>query len=192
MKSWSWALAVVSVVALSVVLSAGRASGDELAANGARIYYDVQGSGPPGLTGYDWPEDPSFAAMSAAARAGDGAGAMALWLKHPYMEPAMEQPAVAAKIRVLSARNEKSWTSPPVKQQYPDPPAITRLPQITAPTLLILGERDVPDIHKIVGILAKQIPGARLVTVPRAGHMVNMEAPADFRRAVVDFLKQAR
>ena len=47
MKSRSWALAVLSVVVLSIVLNAGRASGDELAANGGRIYYDVQGSGPP-------------------------------------------------------------------------------------------------------------------------------------------------
>lgn len=52
-----------------------------------------------------------------------------------------------------------------------------------------MGDRDVPTIGKIVGILTEGIPNATKVVIPGAGHVVNMEKPDEFNRAVLDFLQ---
>jgi len=53
---------------------------------------------------------------------------------------------------------------------------------------VILGEQDLPHIKEIAGLLIKGIAGARLVTIPRAGHMVNLDARETFNRAVEAFV----
>ena len=58
-----------------------------------------------------------------------------------------------------------------------------------APPLLILGSRDVNDIHRIVDLIAEQCPGARKIVFEGAGHMVNMERPEEFNRVVLEFLQ---
>jgi len=63
-----------------------------------------------------------------------------------------------------------------------------RLSAIGAPTLLLVGDRDSPVIRRIVDTLASTIPRSTVVLIRGAGHMVNMERPVDFNRAVLDFL----
>jgi pimeloyl-ACP methyl ester carboxylesterase len=69
-----------------------------------------------------------------------------------------------------------------------DPPAIERLEEIHVPTLIIVGERDLPDFHKIADTLGRTIRNARKVTLQGVGHMSNMEAPEKFNEAVLNFL----
>jgi pimeloyl-ACP methyl ester carboxylesterase len=59
---------------------------------------------------------------------------------------------------------------------------------VQAPTLIILGSRDVPEIQQIVELLASGITGARKLVIAGAGHMVSMEKPAAFDAAVLNFL----
>jgi pimeloyl-ACP methyl ester carboxylesterase len=73
-----------------------------------------------------------------------------------------------------------------------DPPAIERLAEVVAPTLVIVGERDLPDFHGMARLLATQIPRAKLVTIPGAGHMSNMDAPAQFIETLLAFVDQSR
>jgi pimeloyl-ACP methyl ester carboxylesterase len=70
-----------------------------------------------------------------------------------------------------------------------EPPAITRLSELHIPTLLIVGEYDIPDKHEIIKQLAREIPLARIVVIPDAAHIVNMEQPVAFNRIVLEFLK---
>jgi pimeloyl-ACP methyl ester carboxylesterase len=67
-------------------------------------------------------------------------------------------------------------------------PAFGRLEEISAPTLAIVGERDVPDFHTITDILQQRISHARKVVLPGVGHMSNMEDPGSFNDAVLGFL----
>ena len=53
---------------------------------------------------------------------------------------------------------------------------------------MILGEQDLPHIKEVAGLLVNGIAGARLVTIPRAGHMVNLDARDAFNQAVELFL----
>jgi len=53
-----------------------------------------------------------------------------------------------------------------------------RLHQITAPTLVLVGEEDTETPLAYAQVIAASIPGARLFVVAGAGHLVNLEAPA--------------
>lgn len=148
----------------------------------------------PGLAGFEFPDpegDARWWAMILAAH--DGAEKVTdLWLRDPLMAPAMENPRLAPRLRLLSLENGQAWLANPVLQKSPRPPAAERLKEIHAPTLLVLGDRDVPSIKATMEKLEKDVPGARKVVVPGAGHMVNMEKPEEFDRALLAFLRGGR
>jgi len=66
--------------------------------------------------------------------------------------------------------------------------ATDRLHQISAPTLVITGDADLLVSPANSDILARNIPGAKLVKVPGGSHGFNFETPDVFNREVLDFL----
>jgi len=70
--------------------------------------------------------------------------------------------------------------------------ATDRLHQISVPTLVITGDADrlIPPANS--ELIAKHIPGARLVKVPGGSHGFNFETPEVFNRAVLEFLAGVR
>ena len=62
------------------------------------------------------------------------------------------------------------------------------LPHIAVPTLLLSGEQDVRSPRAVGEELAAQIPGAELVFIPGAGHMLNMEAADRVNAELTRFL----
>jgi 3-oxoadipate enol-lactonase len=64
------------------------------------------------------------------------------------------------------------------------------LAAIRAPTLLIFGSEDRLYKPEIGRVMQAAIPGAALVVVPGAGHLVNLEAPAAFAAALRPFLER--
>jgi len=72
--------------------------------------------------------------------------------------------------------------------QPADPPAYPRLETITAPTLVIVGDRDVPDILHAVDVLAARIPNAKKVVMRNTAHLPSMELPDEFNQILGDFL----
>lgn len=63
-----------------------------------------------------------------------------------------------------------------------------RLAEIAAPTLVIAGEAERTLPLPLIEDLAARIRGARLVRIPGAGHISNLERPQEFNRAVLEFL----
>jgi pimeloyl-ACP methyl ester carboxylesterase len=59
--------------------------------------------------------------------------------------------------------------------------------RVTVPTLIMTGDEDEPCLEPAL-LLKRSIPTAGLVVLPRSGHMINLEEPALFNRAVADFL----
>jgi pimeloyl-ACP methyl ester carboxylesterase len=51
------------------------------------------------------------------------------------------------------------------------------LHQVAAPTLVMVGAADTETPESYARAIADRIPGARLVVIPKAGHLVNVEAP---------------
>src|SRR5204862_8075672 len=105
-----------------------------------------------------------------------------LWLQNPYMSVAMENAALREKLTRLARENSRCWLNNPLLNRRLNPPAAERLREIRAPTLVIGGDRDVSDIHKIVARLASEIPGAQKEMSAQAGHLVPMEKPDAFNR----------
>jgi pimeloyl-ACP methyl ester carboxylesterase len=145
----------------------------------------------PGLTGYRFKveNDQHMKKAIERANAGDARGAMDLWLEHPMMKPAMSNATLAERIRTIARDNLTIWERLSVGERVSSPPAIQRLSEIRQPTLLIVGEKDVPDIQAIIKRLGTDISGARTEVIPGAGHMPNMEAPARVNELLKAFLQ---
>jgi len=63
-----------------------------------------------------------------------------------------------------------------------------QLDQIRTPTLIIVGDEDVATKPDRAQRMAERIPGARLVTIPHAGHTSTVEEPAAVTAAIEAFL----
>jgi pimeloyl-ACP methyl ester carboxylesterase len=148
----------------------------------------------PGLSGYEPPggaeTDLRMWEIIKAARDAGPESATALWLKDPFMAPAMEQERLVPALRKLARENAHCWLENPVLQRSPRPLAATRLGEIKVPTLLIIGDRDVSQSKATVETLEKGIAGAKKASIKGAGHMVNMERPDAFNEAVLGFLRE--
>jgi len=69
-----------------------------------------------------------------------------------------------------------------------DLPAVGRLGEIAAPTLVVTASRDVPAINEVGDVLAREIPGARRAVVEEADHMIQWRAPQELAQLVLDFI----
>jgi pimeloyl-ACP methyl ester carboxylesterase len=70
-------------------------------------------------------------------------------------------------------------------------PDSSALSTLSIPALVAVGELDMPDFHLGAEALAQQLPQARLVVIPHAGHLAPLEQPEAFRQLVLDFLCEA-
>ncbi|MGH8619138.1 MAG: 3-oxoadipate enol-lactonase [Burkholderiales bacterium] len=63
-----------------------------------------------------------------------------------------------------------------------------RLKEIKVPALVIVGEQDMGTPPAMARAIHEALPGSRLVLIPSAAHLSNMEQPAAFTKALLDFL----
>ena len=70
----------------------------------------------------------------------------------------------------------------------PDPPAIERLEEIEAPTLVLPADHDPPWHSRICELLHARLPHSQLVKIPDTDHVVNVRRPSEFNRVVLEFL----
>ncbi len=100
-----------------------------------------------------------------------------------------QPPASHRRLLEIAMDNAHIQKDNPGKFQVsPDPPAFKRLPEISAPTLLIVGDRDVPGMVHITNQLHSRIRGSERRIINGADHIVNMSKPDEFHRAVLGFL----
>ncbi len=62
--------------------------------------------------------------------------------------------------------------------------------QITAPTLLITGESSSPVLHAVTDRLARLLPESERVDFEDASHLMYLDRPEAFNRAVLGFLRR--
>ena len=63
------------------------------------------------------------------------------------------------------------------------------LPTIAVPTLLLWGELDARSPLSVAHAFARAIPHAQLAVITGAGHMSNLERPAEFNAAIRAFCR---
>jgi 3-oxoadipate enol-lactonase len=67
-------------------------------------------------------------------------------------------------------------------------PSLYRLSEIHAPTSILVGEFDIPDVHAQGGAIQAGIPGAQRDILNNAGHLIQVEAPAAFVEKFGEFV----
>ncbi|SEO52496.1 Pimeloyl-ACP methyl ester carboxylesterase [Actinacidiphila rubida] len=99
-----------------------------------------------------------------------------------------EQPETAAHVlrMMLGAPPEGAAAALRGRAERPDYTAM--LPRIAVPTLVVVGSEDVFTPVADARFLHERIPGATLAVVEGAGHMPNLERPAEFDRALAGLL----
>lgn len=103
--------------------------------------------------------------------------------------PVMAVPADKADwVRGIVVTNARLFRQSPTAERRLQPPALSRLGEVRAPTLIIVGERDSRDMRRAADTLSMGIRGARREIVPGAMHLVNLWAPELFTKLVTDFL----
>jgi 3-oxoadipate enol-lactonase len=91
-------------------------------------------------------------------------------------------------VRRMVMENDRLWTVPREFVRQPARPAVDRLEELRLPTLVVVGENDVLQ-REPAEVLGRRIRGARLVVIPRGGHIVNLTSPDAFRAEVSEFLR---
>jgi pimeloyl-ACP methyl ester carboxylesterase len=69
-------------------------------------------------------------------------------------------------------------------------PNTARLSTLRMPTLVILGDHEMPFIAAAADTFARRIPNAKKVVIPNAGHTAHFAQPTAFNGALLDFFNE--
>lgn len=135
-----------------------------------------------------------FDAENAAMAAGDVDAAveanLACWVDG-RRGPGGVDPGVRERVGAMQRRAFEitaGWDG--VEEDEMDPPALDRLAEITAPTLVLLGALDLDAIHDATDRVVAGVAGARRVDWPDVAHLPSMERPDDFAALLRDWLAE--
>jgi len=92
------------------------------------------------------------------------------------------------RLRELLTANRRNLESKERWERSPEPAALPRLGEIAVPTLIVVGEHDIPDVHAHAGALEAGILGGRRVVLAGSGHLPQLEVPDAFSELVLAFL----
>jgi 3-oxoadipate enol-lactonase len=152
----------------------------------------------PSLGGYELSGDPEeaavfqrcderFSPIVAAFRAGDRESA--LKGVREFWCAAQHGPALNLVVQMLRDNLDEIFTDASARHATAlDPHAASRLASISAPTLVLHGDRDAEDSRFFAERVATGIPGAERRIIPGADHLVNLSKPEEFDAAVREFL----
>ena len=70
------------------------------------------------------------------------------------------------------------------------PPAAQQIDKISLPTLIITAEYDLKACREVADLLEQNIANAKKVVIANAGHIMNMEKPAEFNKVIIDWMKK--
>ena len=87
-----------------------------------------------------------------------------------------------------SARGARERAGIDVEPAELAPPAVGRLGEVSAPTLVVTGELDQPSVIAGARAMAAGIPGAEIAEIADTAHVPFMEHPGEFDAVVLPFL----
>jgi 3-oxoadipate enol-lactonase len=115
-----------------------------------------------------------------------------LWVDGPNREPDPVREAVRERVRTMQRRAFEIQVAAYEAQPAPGPedPVHVRLDAIETPTLVVVGEADVPDFLEIADQLEAELPDARKVVLADTAHTIPLERPDEFRDLTLAFLRE--
>ena len=111
-----------------------------------------------------------------------------IWVDGPYRDPGGVDPAVRDLVLDMNLIALKKVASGVGDERPPETPALDRLSEIGAPTLVIVGDLDRPETVASANLLEERLPKVQKIVMPGTTHLPNMERPEDFDRIVLGFL----
>jgi pimeloyl-ACP methyl ester carboxylesterase len=142
----------------------------------------------PLVSGRAW-SDPGIEVLAGELRAAVDAGDLrrAVETELAVWAPLTTDPGADALIRGVALENASAYAIDTSLVDEP-PPAVDRLGEMQAATLIVVGDNDVEEVHTISDLLADRIPGAQKRVIAGADQPVNVRRPAKFNKMVLDFL----
>lgn len=125
----------------------------------------------PGIGGYPYPDEPALdAEFETLVAAGDDAGIARLALR--MWAAAGEDPFVSDLMRsaVGGWKSDAQW-------QQDGEPVLDRLGDISVPTVIMVGDKDVPALIASNEEAASRIPGCELIRMPGVDHYPTARVP---------------
>jgi len=152
----------------------------------------------PGIPGHAWSDGlrAEWTKEEAAFEAGDldaaAEASVRTWVDGPRRSPEQVDPALRARVTEMQLRAyELQRDAAEDDEELLVENLLERLSEVRAPTLVLVGEEDQPDMHAIAERLEREIPGARFATIPDTAHVPSMERPREFDELVLPFLQEA-
>ena len=100
---------------------------------------------------------------------------------------AADHPAARQKIRDLLSAAPQDFMHSEMARDVPS--SLPRLHEIHVPTLILVGDADIPDVHAHAGAIETGIANSRRIVLPDVGHLMYLEKPEEFSRLVIHFLQ---
>ncbi|MCB0062811.1 MAG: alpha/beta hydrolase [Caldilineaceae bacterium] len=113
-----------------------------------------------------------------------------LWFDGPQRQPAQMDADLRAQVKSMIGDVFRSSMVDFTGENAAAKPAIQRLSEIDAPTLVIFGDQDEANVQRAANLLANEIPAAERVEMSGAAHLPNLEKPDEFYQTVLDFLER--
>lgn len=102
-----------------------------------------------------------------------------------------DRPAVAESVRAMMSRQSVDGVVGALMAMRDRPDSSSTLAQISVPALIITGAEDTLIPPKESELMRDGIRGARLVVIPGAAHLSNVEQPDAFNQVVREFLQSS-
>jgi 3-oxoadipate enol-lactonase len=109
------------------------------------------------------------------------------WAQDPFLVAGTNEAARRKIYEELVANAEKIRNYDSALEEELAPPASKRLGEIKAPTLILVGEADIADVHTHCNAIKAGIPGSERVVVKGAGHLIQLEKPDEVVKHLNDF-----
>ena len=109
---------------------------------------------------------------------GDRRAAAERWSNDRFLIAGDDQSA-RKKLYDALAENPQNLTVAGQFEIRPSPPSVTRLPEIKAPTLVLVGESDIGDVFAYAGAIEAAVPLASFEIWKDSGHLIQIQRPAE-------------
>jgi pimeloyl-ACP methyl ester carboxylesterase len=95
------------------------------------------------------------------------------------------RPEVHETLRPMQKRAYELQASAGTEATWPD---ARPLSELRVPTLVLVGEQDLPDFHEIAASVASEVPNATAQTISGAKHLPSLERPETFDSLLLAFV----
>lgn len=130
-----------------------------------------------------------FTAAQTAHKNGAGAIADVMVPKLLSAQSVTGRPDLVQAVRQMITKTPVTGIAADLMAMAERTDSVALLPEITCPTLIIVGEQDKLTPPADAQLMAQKIPNAQLEIIPGAGHLSNIEQPEAFTAAVRKFLE---